>query len=655
MSKKSFCSHLLALIFALLPVVSFGQSTAPAPAANSGALLVKSGQQIVFLGDSTTQSGWSTASGFVHLVNLGLAKENVQVKVTQFGAQADRAKELLGLFQKVVSAMNPKADWLVVSCGLDEVNQRLPGSDLDTFQADMKSLVDAAKTAGMQVMIVTTSVINEQGDAQDQTLAPYNDALRALAKSENCPLADVNAAEKAALPSLTPVEGDYRILIHGPSLNTHGQRLVASEILKAFGVNASQLAEIEESWLDTPKSASGAPEIRLKGTAPITLREYNGLETWSMSQHQSLTGLLNTAYAADLLAALRAGDASSDVTAIQNAAQASFARDVADLLKKMPPPTPAPAASPASAPAASGNGILVKSGQKVAFMGDSITQFGWTHPDGYVNLVVSGLAGVGVQIEPIPAGVSGNTSRDMLARLQKSVLDKKPDWMTLSCGVNDVWHGITGCDLETYKKNITSIVDQAQAANIQVMILTATMIQEVDNPFTVKQEPYNDFLRELAKERKLPLADLNVIMHETVKATPGKHVTVDGVHMNPGGNQMMALGMLKAFGLNDAQLTQAQAHWLDAPNGAIAEGDLVIMGSPAITLRESDALEQLAEANKQMLADYLTPFYLQTLIEAAKSNAAQSNFGTIQTTAQALFAQKVADLAKDPSAPAPKM
>jgi lysophospholipase L1-like esterase len=275
-----------------------------------------------------------------------------------------------------------------------------------------------------------------------------------------------------------------------------------------------------------------------------------------------------------------------------------------------------------------------------------------------VNLVIRGLATVGVQATPVPAGVSGNTSKDMLGRLQKSVLDEKPDWMTLSCGVNDVWHGLTGCDLETYKKNITSIVDQAQQANIRVVLLTATMIQESDNPLNQKLAAYNDFLRGLAQERKLPLADLNEAERAALKAIPAdapyKHLTVDGVHMNPHGNQMMALGVLKAFGLTDAQLAQVKEHWLDEPSGASAEGNAALMCSVGITLRESDALEQQAVANKKLLTEYLAPLYLQALIEQAKSDATQTDLAALQTAAQALFAQKVADLAKSaPTAPAP--
>ena len=47
---------------------------------------------------------------------------------------------------------------------------------------------------------------------------------------------------------------------------------------------------------------------------------------------------------------------------------------------------------------------------------------------------------------------------DLEARLDRDVISKKPDWMTLSCGVNDVWHGKRGVNLEDYKKNIASII-----------------------------------------------------------------------------------------------------------------------------------------------------------------------------------------------------
>jgi hypothetical protein len=92
----------------------------------------------------------------------------------------------------------------------------------------------------------------------------------------------------------------------------------------------------------------------------------------------------------------------------------------------------------------------VKTNQKIAFMGDSITQQG-AEPDGYVTLVIKGLAAVGVKASSIPAGIGGHKSDQMLERLERDALAGKPDWMTLSCGVNDVWHGANGVPLDQYK------------------------------------------------------------------------------------------------------------------------------------------------------------------------------------------------------------
>lgn len=210
-------------------------------------------------------------------------------------------------------------------------------------------------------------------------------------------------------------------------------------------------------------------------------------------------------------------------------------------------------------------------GKKIAFLGDSITQ-GGAAPNGYVTLAIRGLAANGIKATAIPAGISGHKSNDMLARLEKDVLAKKPDFMTLSCGVNDVWHGANGIPLDKYKENITQIVDKCQAAGIKVMILTSTMIgEDQPNPNNQKLIAYNDFLRALAKEKKCLLADLNADMQAGIAKTgadkKGNLYTGDGVHMNPLGNQMMATGVLKVFGLTPEQLAKAKKDW-DTPTDA---------------------------------------------------------------------------------------
>ncbi len=208
----------------------------------------------------------------------------------------------------------------------------------------------------------------------------------------------------------------------------------------------------------------------------------------------------------------------------------------------------------------------VKSGDSVAFMGDSITNQGWGTPSGYVRLIEAAFKANDLNVTLHPAGIGGHKSNDMLNRLDKDVISKKPTFMTLSCGVNDVWHGARGIPLDAYKKNITEIVDKAQAAGIKVVILTATMISEdPDGSNNKKLAPYNDFLRELAKEKNCKLADLNADMVKQVsdfRAKTGKTyniMTYDGVHMDYPGNKLMAEGVLRALGFSDAEMAKAQA------------------------------------------------------------------------------------------------
>jgi lysophospholipase L1-like esterase len=159
-------------------------------------------------------------------------------------------------------------------------------------------------------------------------------------------------------------------------------------------------------------------------------------------------------------------------------------------------------------------------------MGDSITEqawdsanghWGWNSSVGHIHLIMNALEASGIRATAIPAGRSGHKSRATLERLQRDVLDKKPTWMTLSCGVNDLGmllDGGQGVALPEFKTNVTAIVTQAQAAGIKVMLLTVTPIYEEqpNNKYELPLVGYNDFLRALAKEKKCLLVDLNADM-----------------------------------------------------------------------------------------------------------------------------------------------
>jgi lysophospholipase L1-like esterase len=295
--------------------------------------------------------------------------------------------------------------------------------------------------------------------------------------------------------------------------------------------------------------------------------------------------------------------------------------------------------------------LLLKDGDKVAFLGDSITQQGWDYPGGYVKLTTAGLHTLGATIVPSPAGVSGNTSQDMLKRFQSDVLNKKPDWVTISCGVNDVWHGTV--TLDEYEKNITSLVDQAQALGIKVLIMTSTPIGETSSPNNTKLAGYNDFLHQLAAQRHLPVAEENAAFQAAIQAGPplpnnAPILTVDGVHPNPNGAQVMAAALLAGFGATPAQVDQVRQAWLDMPDSAVARSDQGFNITSGITIKQYNALKGQALAQKITMQALIDSLFIQAIGDTIQAHHADPllDHNVIEHEAQQAFTAKVAALTK---------
>lgn len=251
--------------------------------------------------------------------------------------------------------------------------------------------------------------------------------------------------------------------------------------------------------------------------------------------------------------------------------------------------------------------LKIKSGDTLAFMGDSITAGGWGHAQGYCKLVDVALKHKGLDVKTIGAGVSGHKSNQMNARMQRDVIDKKATWMTLSCGINDVWHGKNGVPLEQYKKEVAEIADKAEKAGVKLMILSATIFERdpMDGAKNEKLAPYNEFLKEFAAKRGLIFVDLNSPMWDVVKANmvngkkQGLVVTADGVHMTPRGYKMMARGILKGFGMTDAEVDEIdRTVWRKMPNTQLINMRL-------FDEEEFEAINAAAKAKKMPLSQFI--------------------------------------------------
>ena len=225
---------------------------------------------------------------------------------------------------------------------------------------------------------------------------------------------------------------------------------------------------------------------------------------------------------------------------------------------------------PAVAGQAAQERVDVKKVRLIVTLGDSITQ-GGARPGGYVWQMDQYLQVLYPKhkIEIVNAGISGHKSTDMLARFQRDVLDKKPDVVTISVGINDVWHGFTPehpagygprrVPLEAYAKNVEAMVDAAENAGVKVVLFTTTIFEDKpDSIRNLRVQGYNDAIRDLAARRGLPVADQYAAFMEAWAKSPGTKLTSDQVHMARPGDTLMARTALQALGVSRKDLERAR-------------------------------------------------------------------------------------------------
>lgn len=218
-------------------------------------------------------------------------------------------------------------------------------------------------------------------------------------------------------------------------------------------------------------------------------------------------------------------------------------------------------------------GLLLRKGDRIVMIGDSITQAG-----GYVRAVQAVLRRYyqDLGIEIVNVGISGNKVTDLAARAERDIVAKAPTVVTISIGINDVWHGFDKehpagdgprrVDLptyiETYRALIAHIREKTAA---RIFLLTPTVIGERTSAIGERNKvlaPYVAAVRKLAAEHGLGLVEMHdaflFASHGMWLATgedrDAGRFTTDGVHMLPAGDFMMAAKLLQAFGVPSEQI-----------------------------------------------------------------------------------------------------
>ena len=210
--------------------------------------------------------------------------------------------------------------------------------------------------------------------------------------------------------------------------------------------------------------------------------------------------------------------------------------------------------------------MLFEDFDRVVFAGDSVTDAGSFLPvgegladslgRGYVRKIENLIGALypDTFVRVTNSGVGGNTSRDLLARFQRDVVDLKPDWVSICIGINDVWRQYDCPAMRDYhvysaeyEENLRKMLSML-AGRVKGIFLMTPFFVEANKQDRMRKsvDEYCAICKKLAEEYHCIFVDLQGRFDEylTHKQYSG-YVSVDRVHPNEIGATIIAHEFLK--------------------------------------------------------------------------------------------------------------
>jgi acyl-CoA thioesterase I len=137
--------------------------------------------------------------------------------------------------------------------------------------------------------------------------------------------------------------------------------------------------------------------------------------------------------------------------------------------------------------------------QRIVALGDSLTAgYGLASGDGFTDRLQERLRADGLDVEVINAGVSGDTSKGGLARLDWSVPDGTK-LVILELGANDALRGVAP---EQTRANLDAMLERLKARNIPVLLAGMIAPPNMGEDYG---RAFNPIYAELAARHEVPL------------------------------------------------------------------------------------------------------------------------------------------------------
>jgi lysophospholipase L1-like esterase len=202
---------------------------------------------------------------------------------------------------------------------------------------------------------------------------------------------------------------------------------------------------------------------------------------------------------------------------------------------------------------------------RIVFAGDSVTDMDSAQPigeglfdnvgRGYVRIIENMLAAYypEVFIRVTNAGTGGHTSRDLLNRFDRDVVDLKPDWVSICIGINDVWRQFDSPAIvsrhvypDEYERNVEAMIEKVKGNVKGIFILSPYIIEPLrEDMMRKRMDEYVEICRRLAKKHGCIFVDFQQMYEDYCKIRHSSYIAWDRIHPNQIGATLMAREFLK--------------------------------------------------------------------------------------------------------------
>lgn len=209
--------------------------------------------------------------------------------------------------------------------------------------------------------------------------------------------------------------------------------------------------------------------------------------------------------------------------------------------------------------------MIFENMDRIVFAGDSVTDAESRNPVGEGLFYGSGKGYVMVVenmlntwypelfIRVTNSGISGQTSKDLLNRFQRDVVDLNPDWVSICIGINDVWRQFDcpampdyQVPTDEYEMNVEEMILSVKGKVKGIFILTPYYMEpNKTDKMRSRMDAYGDICKKLAEKHRCVLVDLQAMFDRYFQYRHSSYIAWDRIHPNSVGATLIAKEFLR--------------------------------------------------------------------------------------------------------------